>query len=75
MAAGGWLAFLLLLVPLLLYYNTGWWQFGYRFSLDFMVPVMVLLALAAGKSLSGNYRLLIIAGVLVNLYGVFWWHQ
>lgn len=75
LAAGGWLAFLLLMIPLLLYYNTGWWQFGYRFSLDFMVPVMVLLALAAGKVVSGNLRILIVAGVLVNLYGVLWWHR
>lgn len=44
---GAWVALGLLLIPLLLYYNTGWWQFGYRFSLDFMVPVLVLLAIAA----------------------------
>lgn len=73
--AGGWLAFVLLMLPLLFYYNTGWWQFGYRFSLDFIVPVMVLLALAVGQRLSGNFRLLVLAGVLVNLYGVFWWHR
>jgi hypothetical protein len=72
---GGWIAFGLLLIPLLLYYNTGWWQFGYRFSLDFMVPVMVLLAVAAGERVSKHMRLLILAGVLVNLYGVVWWHS
>jgi len=75
LALGGWLAFLLLLLPLLFYYNTGWWQFGYRFSLDFMVPVMVLLALAVGQRLSRHFRLLVLAGVLVNLYGVYWWHH
>jgi hypothetical protein len=72
---GGWSAFCLLLAPLLLYYNTGWWQFGYRFSLDFMIPVMVLLALAAHKRVTGAMRLLILAGVLVNFYGVLWWHM
>jgi hypothetical protein len=71
---GAWTALALLLVPLLLYYNTGYFQFGYRFSLDFMVPVMVLLALAAGERTSWSMRALILAGVLVNLYGVFWWH-
>jgi hypothetical protein len=35
---GAWLALILLLIPLVTYYNTGWWQFGYRFSLDFMAP-------------------------------------
>lgn len=75
LTAGAWLAFALLLAPLLLYYNTGWWQFGYRFSLDFMLPVMVLLALAAGDRVSHPMRGLIVIGVLVNLYGVLWWHM
>lgn len=39
------LSVLLLAVPLVLYYNTGWWQFGYRFSLDFMTPLFVLIAM------------------------------
>ncbi|MEZ4727705.1 MAG: hypothetical protein R3E79_11295 [Caldilineaceae bacterium] len=73
--AGGWVAFGLLLIPLLLYYNTGWWQFGYRFSLDFMIPVMVLLAFAARTRVTWSMRALIFMGVLVNLYGVLWWHR
>lgn len=72
---GGWVAFGLLLIPLLLYYNTGWWQFGYRFSLDFIAPVLVLLAVAADRRLSWSMRLLILVGVLVNFGGVLWWHQ
>lgn len=72
---GGWVAFGLLLIPLLLYYNTGWFQFGYRFSLDFMVPVMVLLAIATGERLSWSMRALILVGIIVNLYGLVWWHM
>lgn len=71
---GAWLALGLVMIPLLLYYNTGWWQFGYRFSLDFMVPIMVLLAMAAGTRLSWPLRGLILVGVAVNLYGLIWWH-
>ncbi len=74
LVVGGWLAVVLLLIPLLCYYNTGWWQFGYRFSLDFMVPVMVLLALAVRTRLSASWRMLIGLGIVANLYGVFWWH-
>lgn len=74
LVAGAWAALGLLVVPLLLYYNTGWWQFGYRFSLDFMIPVMVLLATALRSPLSRLARGLIAAGVLVNLYGLVWWH-
>ncbi len=74
---GGWISLLLLMMPLLLYYNTGWWQFGYRFSLDFMVPVVVLLAVAVGRSnrMSWSMRLLILAGIVVNGYGLYWWHR
>jgi hypothetical protein len=74
LVVGSWVALGLLLIPLALYYNTGWWQFGYRFSLDFMTPVMVLLALAASPRVSWSMRILIGVGVLVNLYGVLWWH-
>jgi len=72
---GAWAAFILLLIPLALYYNTGWWQFGYRFSLDFMLPVMILLAVAAGQRVSWLMRGLILVGVLVNALGAVWWYS
>lgn len=72
LVAGAWLALGLLLIPLLTYYNTGWWQFGYRFSLDFMPPVMVLLAFAAGERLSLKFWVLIALGVLINAWGTWW---
>ncbi|MEZ4864001.1 MAG: hypothetical protein R3C14_21965 [Caldilineaceae bacterium] len=71
---GGWVTLLLLMAPLLLYYNTGWWQFGYRFSLDFIVPAVFLIAVAAGTRVTWAMRWLILAGVLSNLYGVLWWY-
>ncbi|MBV7331397.1 hypothetical protein KFU94_24800 [Chloroflexi bacterium TSY] len=71
---GAWMAVLLLIVPLTLYYNTGYWQFGYRFSLDFMVPVMILLALATGKRVGWMMRGMILIGVFVNAIGVVWWY-
>jgi hypothetical protein len=69
---GAWLAVLSALIPLLTYYNTGWAQFGYRFSMDFMVPVMVLLAFAAQPRASVLLRVLIVAGIVVNLWGLLW---
>jgi len=68
-----WLSIGLLLLPLLTYYNTGWMQFGYRFSLDFAVPLIALLAIAAGPHPSRLYRALIVAGIGVNLWGVAAW--
>lgn len=74
LTVGAWVALVLLLLPLLTYYNTGWWQFGYRFSLDFMAPALVLLALAAGPRVGWRLGLLILLGVAVNAWGT-WWFQ
>lgn len=70
-----WLAVALLLAPLLLYYNTGWQQFGYRFLLDLIVPLVVLLAIAAGPRVDRSFRLLIVVSIAVNLSGTAWWFQ
>ncbi len=70
---GAWVAWGLLLIPLLTYYNTGWWQFGYRFSLDFMTPALVLLAFSAGSRVGWRMQLLILIGVLMNAWGVWWY--
>ena len=72
-AVGAWAAVLTTLVPLALYYNTGAWQFGYKYLLDFLVPVMLLLALAAGQRPQWGMRILILVSMAVNLYGVLWW--
>lgn len=69
---GAWLSFCLILLPILSYFDTGSTQFGYRFSLDLMVPMMVLLAIAAGNRVSWVMRILIVAGILVNAWGVAW---
>ncbi len=67
-----WLSVLLLLLPLLLYFNNGSFQFGFRFLMDLIVPLLCLLALGAGQRLSFGMRLLILVGVLVNYYGLLW---
>ena len=67
-----WTALALIVVPLFTYYNTGYAQFGYRFSLDFMVPIVVLLAIGAGERVSWLMRALIMAGILVNGWGMLW---
>lgn len=57
-ARGLVLALALCCVPIalfaLLYQNTGYVQFGYRFSLDYMLPLVLLLALTQGRRLSGQ---------------------
>ena len=64
---------LLVLVPSLLYYGGGWWQFGYRYALDCFPFVMALCAMAAARhGIGRGWKALILLGVAVNLYGVYW---
>ena len=64
---------LLVLAPSLLYYGGGWWQFGYRYALDAFPFVMALCAMAAARhGIGWGWRALILFGVVVNLYGVYW---
>jgi hypothetical protein len=70
--AATWLSIGLVLVPLLLYYNTGWWQFGYRFSLDFTAPLLVLMALAGATRLTRSMQALIVLSIAINAWGTTW---
>ncbi len=38
----------LCLVPLLMYFNTGYWQFGHRFSMDYLPMLMILVVAGMG---------------------------
>ena len=63
---------LLVLVPSLLYYGGGWYQFGYRYALDAFPFVMALCAMAAARHGIGRWwKALIVIGVLVNAYGIY----
>ncbi|MGE5183779.1 MAG: hypothetical protein ACM31C_17030 [Acidobacteriota bacterium] len=65
-----WLTVALVAAPSLLYMNSGWVQFGYRFSLDYLVFLVMLLAIG-GRPLTRVAKGLIIAGVVVNLFGAY----
>ena len=55
-------------LPSLLYQNSGFVQFGYRFSLDYMVLLIMLLAVGNAR-LSAAWKALVIFAVGVNLFG------
>ena len=63
-----WLSILPIFVVHALYQNDGWVQFGYRFSLDYTVFLVLLLALG-GRKLGWTARTLILVGIAVNLFG------
>jgi hypothetical protein len=52
----------------LLYHNSGWLQFGYRFSNDYAPFLFVLLAVGA-RPFGAVFRLAAIASVAINLFG------
>jgi hypothetical protein len=52
----------------LLYQNSGWVQFGYRFGLDYAIALFALLALG-GRRFGKRFHLLLLWAVAVNLFG------
>jgi hypothetical protein len=62
----------LVLLPSITYYNTGWWQFGYRFFLDVLPLVIVLLGLTIRDDNRRAARALIAFGVVMNGWGAWW---
>ncbi|HKP59378.1 MAG TPA: hypothetical protein VJV78_21790 [Polyangiales bacterium] len=52
----------------LCYQNSGWIQFGYRFSLDYAVLLVAMLAIGGRKQGAWWYVLLVFA-IAVNLFG------
>jgi hypothetical protein len=72
--AKGWLHFVLVasivgpMVADLLYQNTGWRQFGYRFSNDYSILLFMLLAIGQ-RSFGALFRVAAGWGIVVNLFG------
>jgi hypothetical protein len=63
-----WLTVAAVALPSLFYQNSGWFQFGYRFSLDYLVFLVMLIAIG-GRPLRGFAKTLIVVGVVINLFG------
>lgn len=65
-----WIAATALLVASmsLLYQNSGWVQFGYRFSCDF-APLLVLLLALNGRRLGKLFVAAVVLSIAVNLFG------
>lgn len=70
---GAWVAVGMIVGSLLLYYNTGAWQFGYKYTLDFLIPIMAILAVSVGNRVSNAMEILILTSVAINWLGVLWW--
>lgn len=58
----------LTLIALLLYQNTGWVQYSWRFILD-LLPALILLIALRSDRLGCMFKLCVVWGVVVNLIG------
>jgi hypothetical protein len=63
-----WLTVLPIALLSFLYQNDGWVQFGFRFSIDYLFLLMMLLAIG-GRPMTRTMQVLIVVGVAVNLFG------
>ena len=74
LVAGGFLAVTAIALVNLMHFSQGWVQFGYRFSNDFVVFALPLVA--AGMTRRGRVGWLgfglVAASVVINLWGVIW---
>lgn len=58
------------LIPLLMYFNTGFWQFGHRFGLDYLPVLMIALIVGLGPRPSKLARGLLIASIAIHIWGI-----
>jgi hypothetical protein len=63
-----WLTVAAVSVPGFFYQNTGWRQFGFRFSLDY-TPYLLLLLAIGGRKMGNAFWLLGFAGLAAGIWG------
>ena len=63
-----WVTILLLLIPSLLYYGYGIWQYGYRYGVDFYPFLFILLGSVLKPEFQFKAKILIIWGIVLNFY-------
>jgi hypothetical protein len=64
-----WAGVIATAIPILCYYGIGFVQFGYRYALDFMPLLALIVAKGMPDPLTPRARLLVAASVLINLWG------
>jgi hypothetical protein len=68
LAPGLWIAVVGAAIPALLYYLSGYQQFGYRFSNDYIVYLVLLLAIS-GVRLGAVWKTMLVLSIAINLFG------
>jgi len=71
--AGAWISVILSIVLLLFYHNTGAAQLGYRYLMDFILPVLLLLGIGIGRISSWLFKALVVLSIASYALGIIWW--
>ncbi len=58
-----------------MYHNMGATQISYRYVMDFIVPVIMLVAFTAGEKISLPLKILILLSVAISYYGIISWYK
>jgi hypothetical protein len=66
------LAMVGIMVPIIVWFSTGWVQFGYRYSLDFFPFLLLLISAGMGDRVNKGIIFLVALSVAVNLWGTLW---
>lgn len=67
---GSIIAIIVTLSSILSYYSTGWMQFGYRYSLDFLVPLLILCVFGMKGKVNGIFLISIIYSISIYVLGI-----
>jgi hypothetical protein len=72
---GCWCAIISSIALLAMYHTIGNLQYGYRYMMDFIIPIMMIIAFTAGKKVSFPLKILIVISIIINYYGIISWYQ
>lgn len=61
-----------IMILLLLYHNTGWVQIGYRYLIDMILPLLLLMALGVGKRVNSLFKVLVFWGFTLFCFYMIW---
>jgi len=75
LAIGCWVTIILIAFVDFCHGGWGFTQFGYRYAVDFYPFLFLLTVKGIGDAIKWHHKILIMLGIMVNLWGVLWIHK
>ncbi len=69
---GAWTAVFFNIALLSMYHTTGAHQFGYRYVLDMLTPLIALIAVGFDRKIPWHFVVLVLISIFINMYGADW---